>query len=87
MRQASAAPAAGAPALLRFEAARCANAAAALERLNALADSTLRLPGCLACLVQGLGAAADEAALLFVFRDEHALYAFCQDQQARSRPP
>lgn len=49
--------------------------------MSQMADLALKEPGIVACLVQGMGAHADVASLLFLFASDMELFSFAQNQQ------
>lgn len=53
----------------------------ALDLMSQMADLALKEPGIVACLVQGMGAHADVASLLFLFASDMELFSFSQNQQ------
>lgn len=55
----------------------------ALDMLSQLADLAMKLPGVVACLVQGMDHYSSHAALLFLFATDNDLYMFVQDKQTR----
>ena len=57
--------------------------AMALDMLSQLADLAMKLPGVVACLVQGMDHYSDHAGLLFLFATDNDLYTFVQDKQTR----
>lgn len=56
----------------------------ALDLMSQMADLALKEPGIVACLVQGMGAHADVASLLFLFASDMELFSFAQNQQVLS---
>eukprot|EP00892_Ulva_mutabilis_P003891 jgi/Ulvmu1/1874/UM012_0031.1 len=72
----------GPPIVLRFTVTG-GRVTGALDLMSQMADLALKEPGIVACLVQGMGAHADVASLLFLFASDMELFSFAQNQQAR----